>query len=287
MGHNELKNLWEAVFFDDRAVIDKFFGLLQKDELTLTEKSGGKTMSVLYLLENKLNIDGKIYNGLYVYAAATLPEHRRKGHMERLLGKAENIAESKNADFISLYPAAEKLYHYYSKFGYRPVFKTEKAIIEKSAKGFIVNTRVRTAPGLSASEFIKIRENSLNIAGRPYITWRENAAEFLFCQLKAYNGFILSNNSAYIYGHIKDGRAFINEAASVAGDFADIATLLNDIPADSFEIRLPCGLYDIENYGIDIQERCIADGGMILPLSEELKQSLQKSPHPYLGITLE
>lgn len=109
----ELKQIWETVFGDSRTVTDSFFeNAFFADGCFYAEKNE-KAVSALYLLP--VTVADK--QGFYLYAAATLPEHRGQGLMGDLIQEALRYAAS-CSDFVYLCPAEESLYDYYRRFGF-------------------------------------------------------------------------------------------------------------------------------------------------------------------------
>lgn len=113
---SQLVDLWATVFGDSEAyikLIAPYFELFDCYAI----KEEGKIVSAFYLLPSEIKAGEKIYKGKYLYAAATYEEHRKNGYMSRLINEAIN--DNKNElSFISLVPANEGLYSYYSRFGF-------------------------------------------------------------------------------------------------------------------------------------------------------------------------
>ncbi|MBR3954235.1 MAG: GNAT family N-acetyltransferase [Clostridia bacterium] len=109
----DLKQLWEVVFGDTREVTNAFFEHAFFPDGCFYESADGKAVSALYLLPVTLG-DKK---GFYLYAAATLPAHRGKGIMGKLIKEALAYAKSVS-DFVYLCPAESSLYDYYRRFGF-------------------------------------------------------------------------------------------------------------------------------------------------------------------------
>lgn len=113
-----LCDLWHEVFCDSKDYIKLFFSEAYPKCECFAEMVDGKAVSALYLLECDLHLDGKIFKGRYLYAAATLNAYRSKGIMGRLIEQAKLYCENEGIDFIALVPASDSLYGYYEKFGF-------------------------------------------------------------------------------------------------------------------------------------------------------------------------
>ena len=116
-----LEALWQTVFGDEKDYTDLFFGGVWKNSHTLIAEENGEIVSALYLLQSLLRADGEVFRGFYLYAAATAPACRRRGHMGRLIEEAKAFCTANGGDFIALLPANAPLYDYYAAFGFGPV----------------------------------------------------------------------------------------------------------------------------------------------------------------------
>ncbi|MGN0467899.1 MAG: GNAT family N-acetyltransferase [Acutalibacteraceae bacterium] len=113
-----LSALWQKVFGDEKGYIDLFFKKPYYKSKTFAAFDGDKIVSVLYLMQSQIRFDGEIFDGFYLYAAATDPDYRRQGIMGKLLHEAEQYTAAAGKSYISLVPANEHLYDYYSEFGF-------------------------------------------------------------------------------------------------------------------------------------------------------------------------
>lgn len=116
---NDLFALWKTCFGDEDGYIDLFFNKEYEHCKTFARFENDTIVSALYLLDCFILLDGKRYDGAYLYAAATKPENRKQGHMAALIKEAQQFAEKEGKAFISLVPGEEWLYSYYRKFGFR------------------------------------------------------------------------------------------------------------------------------------------------------------------------
>lgn len=114
----QLHTLWKDVFGDEDGYIDLFFARAFPGSHPFAVIENGEVLSVLYLLDCRLQAGKKLYDGYYLYAAATKPHCRRKGLMGSLIEEAKAYLHETNKDFIVLVPAGKALYDYYEKFGF-------------------------------------------------------------------------------------------------------------------------------------------------------------------------
>ena len=141
--HKEsLTELWNRVFGDEQSFIELIFNEKYNESiLCFAEITDEKAVSAFYLIKNELRYNGELYNGYYLYAAATLPEFRGRGYMSELIRKAQQFfRENNKADFISLVPSEKSLYGYYSSLGFQTAMyrfingRTSSAVCSSSYK---------------------------------------------------------------------------------------------------------------------------------------------------------
>lgn len=114
----DLFSLWKTCFHDEDGYINLFFEKEFENCKTFAAFEDGEAVSVLYLLDCFIALDGARYDGYYLYAAATKPECRSKGLMSALIKEAEDFAGKEGRAFIALVPGEESLYGYYDRFGF-------------------------------------------------------------------------------------------------------------------------------------------------------------------------
>lgn len=122
-----LKKLWLGCFEEKSQAVDLFFNCCLDFTSFYTASVENKPVAMLFLVSTTLN--GK--NAHYLCSAATSSEHRNLGIMSRLIDFA--LAEShKNGDVYSLlFPANDKLYSYYERFGYKPLCTARKEVLSR------------------------------------------------------------------------------------------------------------------------------------------------------------
>lgn len=116
----QLHTLWKDVFGDEDGYIDLFFSGAYVSSHPFAVVEDGEVQSVLYLLDCALQSGSKLYDGYYLYAAATKPQYRRRGLMRSLIEEAKDYMRETKKDFIALVPANAPLYNYYHTFGFEP-----------------------------------------------------------------------------------------------------------------------------------------------------------------------
>ena len=121
-----IKRLWQEVFGDDEAFIDKFLINYHTHANTFTIKDGERTVSMLHVVHFRSETGLRI---AYIYAVATAAEYRHRGYASKLLEEALEKARH-TSDAAILIPgdeAAERLYARFGfeKSGHRAVFGTD------------------------------------------------------------------------------------------------------------------------------------------------------------------
>lgn len=122
-----LKKLWLDCFEEKSEAVDLFFNRCLDFTSIYTASVESRPVAMLYLVHSTLN--GK--KAHYLCCAATSSEYRNLGIMGRLIEYAMSDSH-KNGDVYSLlFPANEKLYGYYKRFGYKPLCTARKSVFTR------------------------------------------------------------------------------------------------------------------------------------------------------------
>ncbi|HCI60746.1 MAG TPA: hypothetical protein DE313_08055 [Ruminococcus sp.] len=122
-----LKKLWLDCFEEKSEAVDLFFNRCLGFTSIYTASIDNKPVAMLYLVHSTLN--GK--KAHYLCCAATSLDYRNLGIMGRLIEYAMSDSR-KNGDVYSLlFPANERLYGYYERFGYKPLCTARKAVFTR------------------------------------------------------------------------------------------------------------------------------------------------------------
>lgn len=105
----EITKLWQAVFGDTAEDIAFFLDNCVHKRCLGAFAEGG-LVSMLFLVECEYCSK----SGAYIYAVCTAEKYRKQGLCALLINKAKSLGY----DFLWLIPADEKLFGYYSKFGF-------------------------------------------------------------------------------------------------------------------------------------------------------------------------
>ncbi len=118
----EVCRLWKTCFDDPEEFVSFYFDKVYRPENTRVAREGGKIVSALQMLPYPMTWFGTETLVYYISGASTLPEHRGKGTMKKLLTESFGEMHTRNGMFSILIPQEEWLYHYYARSGYAPVF---------------------------------------------------------------------------------------------------------------------------------------------------------------------
>jgi len=120
--------IWRACFEDDEDYFRFFWEECFPLCRGLVYEEGGQAVSMLFLLPGALDYPGapgckkSRLPAWYVYAVATLPEFRGRGHAGELTRQAASLAKGEGLCALCLRPANEGLYGYYAKLGFVKAF---------------------------------------------------------------------------------------------------------------------------------------------------------------------
>lgn len=122
-----LKKLWLDCFEEKSEAVDLFFNRCLDFTSIYTASIGNKPVAMLYLIHSTLN--GK--KSHYLCSAATSRDYRNLGIMGRLIEYAMSDSRKNGDAYSLLFPANEKLYGYYERFGYKPLCTARKAVFTR------------------------------------------------------------------------------------------------------------------------------------------------------------
>lgn len=122
-----LKKLWLDCFEEKSEAVDLFFNRCLDFTSIYTASIGDKPVAMLYLIHSTLN--GK--KAHYLCSAATSLDYRNLGIMGRLIEYAMSDSRKSGDIYSLLFPANEKLYGYYERFGYKPLCTARKAVFTR------------------------------------------------------------------------------------------------------------------------------------------------------------
>lgn len=107
----ELKQLWNVVFDEEKTFLDSFFSKRFASENIFIARFNDKIVSALHALKATYRQESSSFDCSYIVGASTLQQYRGQGHMGKLL---ELTAKNYNHP-ITLFPAIRP---YYEKYNY-------------------------------------------------------------------------------------------------------------------------------------------------------------------------
>ncbi|GHV69309.1 acetyltransferase [Bacteroidia bacterium] len=119
----DIKGLWRSCFDDTEEFIDFYFRHKFKPDNCAVMYQGGRLCSSLLMLPYTMDFYGIYLPVSYISGACTLQAERGKGLMGRLLADALKTMQERNIAFSILIPESVRLYDYYGKFDYVPIFR--------------------------------------------------------------------------------------------------------------------------------------------------------------------
>lgn len=128
----KLKGLWRECFADSEEFISHFFNAVFKEEYVLFEEENGTIYSAIYCIPYDFKYFSTTVRACYIYAVGTLPSHRGRGAMSRLLGRASEKLRAEGYAFSFLIPAEDSLYDLYARNGFADAFYCTQSIFHAS-----------------------------------------------------------------------------------------------------------------------------------------------------------
>lgn len=122
-----LKKLWLDCFEEKSEAVDLFFSRCLDFTSIYTASIEKKPVAMLHLIHSTLN--GK--KAHYLCCAATSIDYRNLGIMGRLIEYAMSDSHKNGDAYSLLFPANEKLYGYYKRFGYKPLCTARKSVFTR------------------------------------------------------------------------------------------------------------------------------------------------------------
>lgn len=128
----ELLELWQEAFHDERSLIALFFSRLNRDATVRIVMSGGRIAAAAYLINTKLDVNGRLMPIWYEYALATRKSERGQGIMTEMLEEIRQEAASRGIPYTALLPSDDGLISFYQKRGYHSFFSSRTVSISRA-----------------------------------------------------------------------------------------------------------------------------------------------------------
>jgi GNAT superfamily N-acetyltransferase len=129
---NAIITIWLNCFTEDsERFVNVFLDSCFSFDRCLLWEQDGRPVAMLHLLPQLIKTHSKDYKTQYLYAAATLPEHRSHGIMRQLMQAAEKDGVENGCEYTVLLPATVSLYKFYAANGFETAFNVKKAVINR------------------------------------------------------------------------------------------------------------------------------------------------------------
>ncbi len=118
---DEMKTMWKSTFGDSDEyvdlVLDNYFNPMNSLVCTVDSKIVAVLHGIVYSFRSGDGLDANL-KGLYLCGLSTQVDMQGRGIMGRMIKDIENIAISRDYNFLFLIPADDHLRRYYTKFGF-------------------------------------------------------------------------------------------------------------------------------------------------------------------------
>ena len=262
-----LKKLWLDCFEEKSEAVDLFFNRCLDFTSIYTASIEDKPVAMLYLIHSTLN--GK--KAHYLCSAATSLEYRNLGIMGRLIEYALKDS-SKNGDVYSLlFPANERLYEYYERFGYKPLCTARKAIFTREELIRFAENNQSNLTSVNSYNYEELQRLCLK---DNFLLQNNNFIFFASAYYSLYDCKTVKSDKCFALFEEENGTAKV--FYSIYDSFYTLAEILiNNSNAKRFVFT---GKADDESYKNSINEK----SGMI----KSLENNEIIPENTYIGITL-
>lgn len=292
----DLEYIWRACFDDSSSYIRYFFDNRYNPNncAVYIDTATGRPVAMLHMLSCTINEDGALIPAQYIYAAATRPDHQRRGIMTYLLEYARRCAVARGQAYMVLVPGTRDLFKFYEKHGFytgfhvRSVYMSAKDLRVLAAKNQTEYPKNRRT-ALSVADISAVRRDVL-VDREGYIAWDIPAIRYAAGAHIAAGGAVITgaveNEAGYAFCDAEGSTVRITEFVAHSGLEP---MLINDIlsaypEADSFEFRLPAFDEFFSQFGQ------IEPFGMIRAVNDRRPVNLltlSDKRLPYIGLPLD
>lgn len=284
---NALQEIWKVCFEEQPAPVSYFFDTYFKTQNCLVYEASGQPVAMVHLLPAQIVHENSLIQAHYIYAAATSPEHRSKGYMSALLKRAAEVGAERGDMYSFLLPSQSDLYRYYGQLGYLPYFQTNFVTLSSHELGALAAGGQKGDIVLNYQQVESVRSAQLLTASGSVI-WSERAISYAIGISKLYGGQLICAQAGDHYGYAlcsaTDGETCtVVEIIAGESTIADLlATILHQIPAQTYRFRLPVFSK------LFAQQGQVSTHGMIKPLTSCSPIDVKNTTNlPYLGLTLD
>ena len=203
--YEEIANLWEKSFFDDREYISFYLSNMCKEDTILCIRDKGRIVSMASIIKAGICKEDCRKDILYLYAVATLPEYRNKGLATALINHICN----KTDEMVVLCPASDKLEEYYKKIGFAPGLLGEKKIFFATDKSADITDITAVTDSLAQDYFESRRKKYLK---NGYVEWDYDFIDYALKEHINSGGKIVKVCNGYVLFYINNDAVEIAES---------------------------------------------------------------------------
>lgn len=157
----QLVELWELAFGDEPGFVEGFFAAHCPLDQVLVAAEGGSIRAMLSLLPLQWRQGGEERALAYVYALATHPADRGKGHAHALLAYADQRAAEAGFDGICTVPARGELHPFFASAGYREGLGTRRRVYARQGLEETMGGELPRLRPCSPADYGLLREERL------------------------------------------------------------------------------------------------------------------------------
>lgn len=279
---DEIKNIWCTCFSEPVESVKFFLENKFSNKNCFICIIDKKIVSMLFMIDTKINTGKTLEKAYYIYAAATLPEFQKQGLMGKLLDYSEKEAKKKGYKYSLLFPATENLYSFYEKYGYRRFFKSKIFTLNKEEFKSLAKDTGKKEKFLPLESISDLREKLVRLAGD--IVWPKEFLQYAVKFNNFYGGKIIFSKNGYAIVRKNREETEILELCALKDEIGDIfSTVYELFKTETYVIKLK-GNEDLLPFNGEI-----IDFGMIKPLEEknDIENMILLNNFPYLGIALD
>lgn len=267
-------HIWRNCFGDDEDTVRLFLNSGFDSYVAVSNES---TVAMLHFMKVEISLKNDIKNGVYLYAAATLPEYRNRGIMSKLIEFAEQDALSNDIKFVCLTPSNEELFTFYKGLGYKDFFKT-RFLVKKRAE---LEKDCKIAGNTTKYSFDIIEKLRFNIYWKRIgsILYPADYIKFGVKMYEHYGARFVCGKSGYLlYRDKDDGSTEILELAAESCEYPELlGKMLAECKSECFTFRLPA---DSDLFPDEGEVRYT---GVIKPFAPLMLDTAE----PYMGLVLD
>lgn len=281
----ELAEIWK-ICFQEPARPAKYFlnnGFRPENSLVLLE--GDKIASVVYFLPMRVSGTTGSAQAHYIYAVATLPQFRSRGYMAQLLAAAGKEGAKRGDRYSVVLPATPELYPLYEKSGYRSFFYSKTVSVPLSRLCDLAENGSIRKTLFTWGQLNALRSSVLR-AFPGSVFWSDESFAFAAGMGGVYGDRLVTARTAdrpayALCRRLDSDTCKVLEVMAQAETLPDLAAnLIAEMPAETYEFRLPAGSTLFGEEGEPQRFGLIQPIGGAAPLPAD-------SGVPYLGLPLD